>query len=130
MAWDGCNRKTRRPLEDALMQLPACTEVFLVFLEWMGQEEVPSELREHRVRVHRVWTAEVAPRVQGSEISLLRGRGDKLTLHDFYRCRLARSLNIVEDLGLRQGEGLPGNDRPLAEYMGGKRPRRRSDALG
>jgi hypothetical protein len=37
MAWDGCLRKTRRTLEDALMQGPACAEVFIVYSSsWNG----------------------------------------------------------------------------------------------
>ena len=37
MVWDGCNRKTRRPLEDHLMKLDTCTEVFVVYSSsWNG----------------------------------------------------------------------------------------------
>ena len=31
IAWDGCNRKNRRSLEDSVGQLPGSAEVFIVY---------------------------------------------------------------------------------------------------
>ena len=37
MAWDGCNRKSRRSLEDSIGQLAGCAEVFIVYSSsWNG----------------------------------------------------------------------------------------------
>ena len=134
MTWDGCHRgKTRRSLEDAFMQLPACTEVFIIYsTSWNGWVKKKYHLGSENTECGYI--------AFGRQRSLT---GCKDRKSDF--CAAGETNSHFTTF---TGVGLPGRSTlskisasdkekvfpettdPLPKQVGGQRPRRRSDVLG